>query len=911
MDSSFCRKWLVTLMLLFTLPIGAVAAKPQRVAEVEGITEYRLENGLRLLLYPDPSRPTVTVSLTVLVGSRHEGAGEGGMAHLLEHMLFKGTPTHENIPQLLQERGASFNGTTNADRTNYFETLPASDENLEFAIRLEADRMMNSRVRGEDLASEMTVVRNEFERSENSPFSVLNQKMMSAAYQWHNYGRATIGNRSDIERVPLPKLREFYRKYYQPDNAMLVVAGSFDAERALELVQKYFGAIPRPERELSGTYTEEPPQDGERLVTLRRVGEVGVTSVLYHVPAASHPDFAALSVLAGILGDPPSGRLYKGLVETKLATDVGGGAFARHDPTVIGFSASVPDPQNLETVRERLLEIIEGVVQVPVTSDEVERARQRILKNRELSLSDTSRIAVSLSSWEAQGDWRLFFLFRDAIEAVTPEDVQRVAAAYLRRNNRTVGLYVPSETTERVEIPATPDIEQLVKDYRGREQVAEGERFDPSPLAIEARVQRFQLDGGPQIAMLPKKTRGRNVHLELTLRYGNEDSLRGRREAMAVLPSLMMRGTKNLSREQLQDALDRQRTRLQASGGPGEVTFSLETQADYLPAALDLLRQVVREPSFPPGEFELVRQAQIASLEQASAEPEALAGIRLDQLLEPYAKDDVRYVPSIPERLEAYRALTRDQVAELYAEFVGAQHAQLSVVGDVDGQQLRPLLAGMLADWQAPQPYARITRTASTRVAGARHVVATPDKANAVYNAGLEIAISDRNPQYPALMLGNWVLGSSGLSSRLGDRVRQQEGLSYSVRSQLAASPFDERARFGAYAIANPANMDRVVQVVAEELERLLKDGVTSDELERARQGYLQRQELARSNEQYLVGLLNRNLYAGRTMQYHAELEDRVREATAEQVVAALREYLDVKRLVVVTAGDFARQQTP
>ena len=304
------RTKLVTLALLSALlvPPAMTQGAPKKVVTIEGITEYQLENGLQVLLFPDQSRPTVTVNLTIFVGSRHEGYGEAGMAHLLEHMLFKGTPTHPDVPKVLQDRGAQFNGTTWVDRTNYYETLPASDENLEFAIALEADRMVNSFIKAEDLASEMTVVRNEFERGENSPTRVLMQRMTAAAYEWHNYGRSTIGNRSDIERVPVPKLRSFYRRHYQPDNAMLVVAGKFDEKKALEMIQKHFGSIPRPDRQIDRTYTEEPAQDGERLVSLRRVGDVGLVGVAYHIPAGAHQEFAAVDVLSYILATEPAGR---------------------------------------------------------------------------------------------------------------------------------------------------------------------------------------------------------------------------------------------------------------------------------------------------------------------------------------------------------------------------------------------------------------------------------------------------------------------------------------------------------------------------------------------------------------------------------------------------------------------------
>src|SRR5215212_4491319 len=238
------RRVIILVVLLYGVPALQADEGTQKVATVEGVTEYRLANGARVLLYPEPSRPTVTVNLTVLVGSRHEGYGEAGMAHLLEHMVFKGTPTFPQVPKALRDHGANFNGTTNVDRTNYFETMPATEENVRFGIRLEADRLVNSHVKREDLVSEMTVVRNEFERGENSPAGVLSQRIEATAFEWHNYGKSTIGNRSDIERVPIENLQAFYKKFYQPDNAVLIVAGKFDEPRALEFVEKYLGAIP-------------------------------------------------------------------------------------------------------------------------------------------------------------------------------------------------------------------------------------------------------------------------------------------------------------------------------------------------------------------------------------------------------------------------------------------------------------------------------------------------------------------------------------------------------------------------------------------------------------------------------------------------------------------------------------------
>ncbi len=326
-------------LLLPARPADAADAAPKRVRSVEGVTEYVLDNGLRVLLYPDESTPKVSVNMTVLVGSRHEGYGETGMAHLLEHMMFKGTTKNRAIPKALNEHGADYNATTSYDRTNYFETLRAGANNLDFALALEADRLVNSLIRREDLASEMTVVRSEFEAGENRPSGILSQRMWATAYEWHNYGKNTIGNRADIERVPIENLKAFYKKYYRPDNVVLIVGGNFNEEKALALIGKYFGPLKKPELALDSTYTEEPAQDGERNVVLRRVGTVGLAGAAYHIPASSHEDFAALEILNQILAGEPTGRLYQALVVAKKASSVSGYAAGLYDPGLIEFSA--------------------------------------------------------------------------------------------------------------------------------------------------------------------------------------------------------------------------------------------------------------------------------------------------------------------------------------------------------------------------------------------------------------------------------------------------------------------------------------------------------------------------------------------------------------------------------------------
>lgn len=899
---------LVTLSIAsMAAPIFAEDTMPEPIRSIEGITEYRLDNGMKVLLFPDVSRPTVTVNCTIFVGSRHEGYGEAGMAHLLEHMVFKGTPDHPDIPKILKERGAQFNGTTWLDRTNYYETLPASDDNLEFAIRLEADRMVNSFIKGEDLASEMTVVRNEFERGENSPFRVLMQRMMAASFEWHNYGKSTIGNRADIERVPVDNLRDFYKRFYQPDNAMLIVAGKFDPENALKLANKYFGALPKPTRKLNNTYTEEPAQDGERLVTLRRVGEVPVSGVMYHIPSGSHPDFAAIDVLSNVLSADSSGRLYESLVKKHQAASVMGMTFGLHDPGVAMFGAEAAQGIDGTDLLLAVIDVVEGAAEDGFEEKEIERARQQLLKRRELMMTNAQQIAIALSDWAAQGDWRLFFLYRDRLEAVTADDVTAVARKYLIRNNRTAGQFEPTEGPERATIPVTPDLAEMIGDYKGREKVAAGEAFDADPMAIEARITRSELDSGLKVALLPKKTRGETVNLRLTLRYGNLDALKGKSVAADMLPAMLQRGTEEMSRQDLKDALDQYRAQLRISGGAGSVTVNLQTLKNNLVPVMGLVQQMLRTPSFPEDELALLKQQQLASAKQRLTDPTAIASNTAQRKIDDFPADDPRYIPSLEEGLARIEGVEISDVKAIYQELLSGENGELIIVGDFEPGDVVPVIDDITTGWKSDTVYERIPRTATVNDKGDVQRINTPDKAQATYFAGMTLPFGNDHPDYAALTLGNYTLGGGALSSRLGNRVRQDEGLSYTIQSSFQASSVDDRSIFYIFAIVNPENAEKLKTVIREELDKLLKDGITEEELNQQRAGLLQTQELSRTRDSSLAGLLGTHLQTGRTMKFTADFEADLKKLTVEDVNAALRKHINPDRLYIVMAGDFEK----
>ena len=887
--------------LFFALLCAALAAEPQKVASVEGVTEYRLDNGLRVLTVPDPSVDTLTVRIVYRVGSRQEGYGERGMAHLLEHLLFRGSPEHPEIKKEFAERGARWNGATSNDSTQYFETVPASEANLAWAIELEADRMVHSRVSREDLDSEMTVVRNEFEMGENDPGGVLFERLQQLAFAWHNYGHPVIGERSDIERVPIDKLQAFYRTWYQPDNALLILGGRFDEARALALVQQHFGALPRPERKLPELYTQEPTQDGDRAVTLRRVGDNPLVAALYRVPAASDPGYPAIDVLVQVLGEVPAGRLHRALVQKGLAAATWGFDMALHDPGMVYFGAQLAQGGNLPAARNALLAVIEGVGKAKITPAEVERARTRLLNDYEKAERDSAALIRGLAQYEAIGDWRLFFLYRDRLRTVTVADVQRAAERYLKRSNRVLGEFVPTAHPNRAEIPPPPDVAAEVRGYHGSERVAAGERFDPSPQNIEARLVRRKVANGIDLALLPKQTRGGRVLAHLGLHYGDERTLMNRAVACDFAGAMLTRGTAKHSRAQFKEALEK----LNATVSISDEGATIDVRRENLIPALRLVAEALREPAFPPAEFAELQRAALADAEAARSDPPANAEIRLERYLQPYARGERNYTPTIEERLQWIRRATLDQTVACYRQLFGATGAEFVAVGDFDPGEVTRAVDELFGPWRSPSPFKRVPRKYFDRPS-LEQALRTPDKANAVLVGGLNVKMRDDDPDFPALLLANYLLGGSS-SARLAARIREKEGLSYSTYSSFSASQFDPAASFRVSAIFAPQNRARVEQAMREEIERAVREGFRPDEVAAGQQAILRTRQLQRAQDRSLLARLSLYAYVGRTFAWDIDLESKIARLTPEDVNAALRKYIDPAKLAVVVAGDFKK----
>ena len=905
------RTFFSALVLIMILtPTASAAAKLPRGVEqlnsIEGITEYRLKNGLQVLLFPDPSQETITVNITYKVGSKHENYGETGMAHLLEHLVFKGTPRHKNIAKELTDHGAEPNGTTWTDRTNYYETFSATDENLKWALDLEADRMVNSFIAKKDLDSEMTVVRNELENGENSPVGVLIDRMLATSFDWHNYGKSTIGARTDLENVKIENLKAFYKKYYQPDNATLIVSGKIDQDKTIKLVHKYFSKIKRPKRQLQELYTEEPIQDGERQVTIRRAGDVKVVASMYHIPAGFDEMYPAVALLTNILADPTSGRLHKTLVKNNLAANSYGFSFQWGEPGVAIFMAQLGVDKDIEPARVAMLETLENLANEPISDEEVARAKAKMIKQFELRFNSSQSIALELSEWIGMGDWRLMFIDRDRMEQVTADKVRSAAAEYLVNDNRTLGLFLPEQNPDRADSIVRlqqSDVDQLVADYQGRESVAQGEDFDPSHDNIDARTITRQLDNGSTVVYLPKKTRGESVVASINLDFGNEADLFEQSVIGNMTVSMLDRGTQKYSREELQAAFDELKASVSVSGGSTGAGAGILTTKKNLAAVMELTEEIFKHPTFDSEELKVLKEEMIVGLEQEKQQPTSRVFRELGNHLNPYSPGHPYYQISIDDEIAQIRSVTSKDLYAFHTRFIGGQDAEASVVGDFDIDEINTQLNKMMAGWNSNTVYQRIeSQVADTN--SINRFIDTPDKSGAAFGAMIKFKLRDDHPDYPALEMANQMFGGGFISSRLANRLRQQDGLSYGAGSWFNASSYDENATFGAYAICAPENLARVEVGFKEELAKVLDKGFTQQELNDARTGILQNSRIDRAKDGRLVRTLSGNIDLNRTMQWDKNYEKAVMDLSVEDVNTAVKRHLSMEGISIIKAGD-------
>jgi len=899
---------LVALMPLPSAASPSLPANVERLDSLGGITEYRLRsNGMHILLSRNDAAPVVTFLVVYHVGSRNEAPGNTGSAHLLEHMLFNKSTKNfgkangrRTIQEALFEAGtdaATTNMTTSYDRMNGFSTLPS--DKLALAMRIEADRLGRALILDSERRPEMTVVRNEYEIGENDPAQALYKAVMAASITAHPYHWTTIGYRSDIEGVSTETLRKHYATFFWPDNSEAILVGDFDPAEALRMFDREFGGFAKSPKPIPQVITVEPPQEGERRVVVRRPGQVGVVHLAYMRPNSLHPDFIPLDVLANVLGDGVNSRLYQALVEKGLATDVSAQNYTLRDPFPIHFVATVAPDAGHQSVEDAIKAALYEIGADGVTQEELDRAKSQIEVSEIRARDGTYRFARSLGEAVASADWKWHVGYLDAIKRVTREDVQRVAATYLAPDHATVGWFVPAKSGEKMSGKAHGaggSVESSAWSGNTRSAPA------VSPRSFAARTLRRVLANGVTLDVVENHAVP-TVAINGVVFAGGMAGPAGAPAIPQLTARMLDRGTKTRDKRALARVLDDAGAQLSATSDTYQATVTGSGLSRDTGLLLSCLSDMLQNPAFSDSELAKAKIEVKSDVLRAFDNTRQRGFDRLTQL-------------AFPET-HPYRAPTKDAMlgslaaarpADLRAfhrdRYVGSSLI-LTIVGDVDTARVAAMvdsLFGAMPRGERPR-YDAVRAAPNSPV---REAVTLRGKANMDLFYGAASGLRRTDPDYEAALVGNAALGQSSLSSRLGKRVRDDEGLSYNVYSRFTMTDFLDGIWLADINVA-PANLAKAMKSAQEVIQQYCRDGITQEEVETQKSFFAGNYQVQLATNGGIAQALAVAEKFGYGPSYLDEFPERVRRVTKEQVDAAIRAHLNPAKLNLVVAGDLEK----
>lgn len=918
----FLKIPLLTSLLATQVFAQALPEGVEHVQTLGNIEEYRLEsNGLGILLMPNEGLPVATVMVTYQVGSRNEVTGTTGATHILEHMMFKGTDRFNSedgtdgtdYSSQMERIGARSNATTWFDRTNYYATMPS--EYVPMTIELEADRMRNLRIREQDLASEMTVVRNEYERGENSPVRTLIKELFATAYMAHPYSHPTIGWRSDIENTSVEKLRDFYNIYYWPENAVLTVIGGFDKAKTLDAIATYYGAVPKAPAVIPAVETSEPEQLGPRRVTIRRAGQVGVVMIGFKVSAGSNQDWAALSLLQQILGADKTGRLYRALEDKGKASATFTFAPQLRDPGLFIFGAYLtPDATHAE-VEAIILEEIQSLIASGVGADELARAKSVIQASTVYGRDGPYAIADQINEAIAMGDWSGYITLPEAIQTVSSKTLQAVTAKYFTEDNSTSGWFVPevvNSLSAQNSAIAGPNYYRDPAVYgplgnkaaeSTKEPTKEPTATGKSVVDFSSNMQRAQIGNIELIAIdLPIDE---VVSFVGSLAAG--DSLNPDDAPMlaSLTASMLDKGTVNQDRFQIAEKLDTLGADIGFSSGAQSLDFAGKFLRADAGAVLEILADQLRNPAFDPEVLETLKSRQKSGLLQAIDNPDYRASAQLSRRLYPEAH--INYTAPIDTLIADLEATTVGDLASFHTAHYGSESMRLVFAGDIDFEQLKAAVGNAFEDWSGGSAYPELDTTQlENREFSDRIYI--EDKTSVAVRFGYNTELQRTADEYLPFMVGNYILGGS-FHSRLMTEVRKNRGLTYDIRSRHEGDILTPGNWLLSASFA-PSMLGDGIAATKEVVDQWYQEGVSPEEVSSAIETLTGSYLVALSTTSSVAGQVHSFMQRGFAPEYIDEYPQLLQTLSAEEVNSAIQQYFDPSQLIEVAAGSLTSTAT-
>lgn len=898
----------------------------KKIKEMGGIEEYLYEpNGMSILLLKDNAVPVATVQIIYRVGSKHEVLGNTGSTHLLEHMLFKGTTkfnkkTGTDITSLLQNTGAQMNATTWYDRTNYYETLPS--DKIELALEIESDRMRNSLLLKEDKDAEMTVVRNEFERGENNPNSVLSKEIWAAAYTAHPYHHSTIGWKSDIEKAPIEVLRNFYNTYYWPNNATLTIIGDFQKENVFQLVDKYFGVIGKAPKVMPQPYTEEPPQYGPRKIVVRKPGEQGVINKSYKIPGALHEDLPALNILAEIIGSGPSAVLSKTFVDTRLAnyiyTDVSG----FKETGLFTIAAGFPKTTKHEDIDAKISEVVAQIQKYGVTQDEVNRVVAKISAQTILSRDGSGIIAGDLTEAVAAGDWTDYITGIDRLKKVTPADVLGVAQKYLVEDQSTTGYFIAKESGSNIANGVTEAQKYSHENgpfyYRDEHQSEETGNLvmnkstaevlssldENATVKNESAIKREKIAGMDVVSI---KTAAKDfVTVAASFSLGNFANENKNAMIPSLTASMLSKGTVLNDKFKFSEKLQKLGVNISISATNSRVSIGFKCLKKDIEQVTSLLAEELRSPLFDKTEFENLKQQLTGSMQQGLNDPAVRGNIALTQAI--YSKENPNYSESIEKGLEQIKSTTLEDLKVFHKKYFGPASMHFVIVGDTEGSAFNTSLKKSFKNWNGGVNES-LKFGETIKKDSKIEVVSIPEKPSAELFIGQYTGLKRSDADFVPLYIATYALGG-GFAGRLMQTVRDNDGLTYNITSSLSGN-----VNTGGYwmvnASFNPSLFQKGLDAAIVQIKKWAENGLTAEELESKKTniigGFKVGTATTGSMARTILGFIERGLEPEYFIQYPKDVE----KVTLKQVNDIIRKYVQLDKMLIVKAGSFDKDGNP
>lgn len=915
----------LSLIMMLSANAQETASKFTKVKELGGIEEYLYQpNGMEVLLVQDNAAPVVTVQIVYRVGSKNEVPGNTGSTHLLEHLNFKGTPTFNKrngnaIFTVLQGIGAQMNATTWFDRTNYYETIPS--DKIELAIHIESDRMRNSLLLKEDKESEMTVVRNEFERGENNPGSLLNKEIWATAYMAHPYHHNTIGWRSDIENMPIEVLRDFYNTYYWPDNATLTIIGDFEKDNVFDLVDKYFGKISKAPHDIPEPYTEEPEQFGPRKVVIKKPGQQGLVTVGYKIPGTMHDDLPALRVLGQILGSGTSSVINRTFVDTGKA--LYGYASPSNFKEVGLFSATLgfTTDKNHEDINTQLLEMIEKVKSEGVLQEDVDRIVSKLNAQTILSRDGSGVVASSLNEAIAGGDWTDYINGIDRLNKVTAEDVKRVADKYLVEDQSTTGYFIPKEAgsnnpaenkasnflnneddkfyfrnpnmSKERDTKTTTSFTETISAYQSIQSNASGEKFTRKTVA--------------NIDVVTAKTGVKDfVTVVASFPIGSYFNTAGNKKVPSLTTQMLSKGTTKNDKFQFSQKLEKLGVRLGVSAGTHEVNIRFKCLTKDLNTVINLLGEELKHPLFDSKEFDLLKEQNIGGMKRGLTNPGTQASIALSQAI--YPENHPNYSSDIETAIKEIEAISLDNLKAFHKKYFGAAGMHLVAVGDVDTKKLYKALNNTFSDWKGGinKP---IAYTKPSKAEALTKVITIPGKPSATMLIGQYTGLKRSDDDYLPFYVGNSILGG-GFSGRLMQTVRDRDGLTYNIGSSHGGHTYSG-GNWSVNASFNPSLFQKGLDATKVEIKKWVEEGITEEELAIKKANITGGFKVGLSTTNGLASSLLSFLERGLEPSYLDQFSNDIEAISLEQVNTAIKKYINLDKLIIIKSGSLDKKGNP